>query len=145
MLRHRAPKAYSLLEVVMAAAICAAALVPALAMLRDGMTVADNIDTRHLLLIYSVSKMEQQLAVVAATWTTGTANGDFAADGHASIRYTVTRSDDPGSGGITGRLMSITVTTYSDDDGDDNMDASEMRTTVTTKIGKCVSYENLAS
>jgi hypothetical protein len=145
MLRHRAPKAYSLLEVVLAAGICATALVPGLAMLRDGMTVADNIDTRHLLLVYGVSKMEEQLAIVAATWTTGTASGDFAADGHASIRYTVTRSDDPGSGGITGRLMSVTVTTYSDDDGDDTMDANEMQTTLTTKIGKFVSYENMAS
>jgi hypothetical protein len=145
MLRHRAPKAYSLLEVVLASGICATALVPALALLRDSMTLADNIDTRHLLVLYGVSKMEEQLAVVAATWTTGTANGDFAADGHANIRYTVTRSDNPASGGITGRLMNVAVTTYSDDDGDDTMDATEMRTTLTTKIGKLVSYENKAA
>ena len=145
MLRHRARKAYSLLEVVLAAGICASALVPALAMLRDSMTVAENIDKRHLLLVYGVSKMEEQLAIVAASWTTGTASGDFAADGHANIRYTLTRSDDAGSGGISGRLMSITVTTYSDDDADDTMDANEMRTTLSTKIGKLVSYENLAS
>jgi len=41
--------------------------------------------------------------------------------------------------------MSVTVTTYSDDDGDDAMDANEMRTILTTKIGKFVSYENMAS
>jgi hypothetical protein len=145
MLRHRARKAYSLLEVVLAGGICATALAPALALMRDSMTVAENIDTRHLLLVYGVSKMEQQLAVVAATWTTGNASGDFAADGHANIRYTVVQTDDPASGGITGRLMSVTVTTYSDDDGDDAMDANEMRTILTTKIGKFVSYENMAS
>jgi hypothetical protein len=145
MLRHRAPKAYSLLEVVLAAGICSSALVPALALLRDSMTVANNIDTRHLLLLYGVSKMEEQLAVVAASWTTGTASGDFAADGHANIRFTVTRTDNPASGGITNRLMAVTVTVYSDDDGDDAMDAAEMRTTLTTKIGKSISYESEAS
>ena len=145
MLRHRAPKAYSLLEVMLAAGICATALVPALALLRDGMTLAENIDTRQLLLVYGVSKMEEQLAIVAASWTTGTTSGDYAADGHSNVRYSVARSDDPASGGIAGRLMSITVTTYSDDDGDDTMDANEMRTTLTTKIGQLVSYENKAS
>ncbi len=144
MLRLRAPKAYSLLEIVLAASICATALVPALAMLRDGMSLAEKIDTRHLLLVCGVSKMEEQLAIVAATWTTGSASGDFAADGHPNIRYTVSQSDSPASGGITNRLMSVTVTTYSDDDGDDTMDASEMSTSLTTKIGKFVSYENEA-
>jgi hypothetical protein len=145
MLRRRAPKAYSLLEVVLAGAICASALVPALALMRDSMTVAEDIDTRLLLLLYGVSKMEEELAVVAASWATGTASGDFAADGFANLRYTVLRSDDPSDGGITGRLMSVTVTTYSDDDGDNNLDADEMRTTLTTKIGKFASYENMAS
>jgi hypothetical protein len=138
-------KAYSLLEVVMASSICAAALVPALALLRDGMTLADIIDTRHLLLSYGVSKMEEQLAIVAAGWATGSLTGDFAADGHANIRFTVSRSDDPANGGLTNRLMSVTVTTYSDDDGDDVMDAGEMRTTLTTKIAKTVNYANKAS
>jgi hypothetical protein len=145
MLRHRAPRAYSLLEVVLAAGICSSALVPALALLRDGMSLGDNIDKRHLMLLYGVSKMEEQLAIVAASWTTGTVNGDFAADGHPNIRYTVTRSDNPASGGITNRLMSVSVTAYSDDDGDDTMDANEMRTTVTTKIGKLISYETKAA
>jgi hypothetical protein len=145
MLRHRARKAYSLLEVVLAAGICASALVPALALLRDSSTVADNIDKRHLMLVYGVSKMEEQLAVVAASWTTGTVNGDFAADGHANIRFAITRSDTPANGGISGRLMNVSVTTYSDDDGDDALDANEMRTVLTTKTGKLHSYENKAA
>ena len=40
--------------------------------------------------------------------------------------------------------MNVSVTTYSDDNGDDAMDASEMRTTLTTKIAKLVSYETKA-
>ena len=138
-------KGYSLLEVVLASTICATALVPALAFLRDGTVLTDTIDKRHLLLIYGVTTMEEQMAVVAANWTEGTTSGDFATDGHANIRYTVTRSDDPASGGIVDRLMSISVTTYNDDDGDDTLDAAEMRTILTTKVGKLVTYENKAS
>jgi hypothetical protein len=145
MIGRRAPKAYSLLEVVLAAGICATALVPALALMRDAMVLGENIDTRHLLLVYGVSKMEEQLAIVAASWPTGTASGDFAADGHPNIRYNVERSDSPADGGIGGRLMSVTATTYSDDDGDDSLDANEMRSSLTTKIGKFASYENEAA
>jgi hypothetical protein len=142
---HRARKAYSLLEVVLASAICATALVPALAFLRDGMALGDAIDTRHLLLIHGVSKLEERLAVVAAGWSEGTIAGDFAADGHANIRYIATQSDDAAAGGIADRLMSVSVTTYSDEDGDDALDPGELQTTMTTKIGKFISYENKAS
>ena len=140
----QASRGYSLLEVVLASAICATAIVPALAILRDGLLSAETIDKRHMLLIYGVQKMEEQMAVVAASWTTATQSGDFAADGHPNIRYNVTRSDSAGSGGITNRLMSITVTTYNDDDGDDNLDTGEPRTVLTTKISKLANYEALA-
>ena len=144
-IRHDAHRAYSLLEVVLASAICASALVPALAVMRDGATLADIIDTRHTLLTYGVSKMEEQLAIVGATWATGTVTGNFASDGQSSIRFAVTRSDSAGSGGITNQLMSVTVTTYSDDNGNNTMDSSEARITLTTKIAKLVSYETKAS
>jgi hypothetical protein len=142
---RRQRSAYSLLEVVLAAAICASALVPSLAFLRDSVTLGDIIDKRHLMTIYGVSKLEEQMAVVAATWATGTVSGDFAADGHANIRYTITRSDNPASGGVTNRLMNISVTTYSDDDADDMLDAAEMRTILTTKIAKLGTYEQKAN
>jgi hypothetical protein len=141
--RHRNGRyrgAYSLLEVVMASAICASALVPALAVMRDGMTLCDIVDTRHLLLLYGVSKMEEQLAIVGATWATGTVTGNFAADGQSTIRYSVSRSDSPASGGITNQLMSITVTTFSDDNGNGAMDTAEARLTFTTKVAKLASY-----
>jgi hypothetical protein len=142
---RRTTNAYSLLEVVLASAICSTALVPALALLRDGMTLASSIDKRHLLLIYGVSKMEEQMSIAAATWSEGTAAGDFAADGYANIRFVASRSDDVGSGGIVNRLMSVSVTTYSDDDGDDTLDAAEARNILTTKIAKLVTYESKAS
>jgi len=138
---HRAAKGYSLLEVVLASSLCATALVPALALVRDSMTLADTIDTRHLLLIYGVAKMEEQLAVAAASWTESTTSGDFAADGHPNLRYTATCSDDPGAGGVADRLMNVSVTVYSDDNGNDALDANEMRTNLTTKIAKMLAYE----
>jgi hypothetical protein len=144
MLRHRARKAYSLLEVVLASGICATALVPALALLRDGMTLADRVDARHLLLLYGVSKMEEHVAVVAAGWTEGTFTGNFAADGHPNMRYIVTQSDEVASGGIVDRLMNVEVTTYRDEDGDAALDADEMRNVMRTKIGKFTSYANKA-
>ena len=120
-------------------------LVPALALIRDSMTLANTIDTRQLLLTYAISKMEERLAVVGATWVESTVTGDFAADGHANIRFSASTSDAPASGGIDNRLMNVSVTAYSDDDGDDTMDATEDRIVVTTKIGKLMSYENKAS
>src|SRR6185369_11606961 len=115
--RARLRSGYSMLEVMLASTICVTAIVPALAMLRDGIALGDIIDTRHLLLTYSVSKMEEQLAVVGATWATGTVTGNFAADGQSSIRFSVTRSDAVVDGGIVNKLMVVTVTTYSDDNG----------------------------
>jgi hypothetical protein len=132
------------LEVVLASAICASALVPALAILRDGILAAETIDTRHALLLYSVRKMEEQLAVVAANWTTGSASGDFSSEGHADIRYSVSRSDSAGNGGISNRLMAVTVTAYADDDGDDSLDAGEPRVILSTKISKLIAYETMA-
>jgi hypothetical protein len=135
---------YSLLEVVLASAICASALVPALAILRDGISLGRKIDTRHLLLVYGVSKLEEQSAVVAATWAGGSLSGDFATDGHADMRYVVTRSDTTPDGGISDRLMNISVTAYHDDNGNDALDADESSVTVTTKISKLTSYESEA-
>jgi hypothetical protein len=134
-----------MLEVVLASSICLTALVPALAMLRDGIALGDIIDTRHLLLAYSVSKMEEQVAIVGATWATGTLTGNFASDGQSSIRYSVTRSDAVVDGGVVGKLMVVTVTTFSDDNGNNTMDSSEARTTMATKVAKLVSYVTKAS
>jgi hypothetical protein len=142
--QSRRLRAYSLLEVVLASAICASALVPALGFMRDGVALGDIIDTRHLLLTYGVSKMEEQLAVTGATWSTGTTTGNFASDGQTSLRFTVTRSDSAASGGITNQLMNVTVTTYSDDNGNSAMDTGEARITLTTKVAKLVSYATKA-
>jgi hypothetical protein len=147
--RRVAPAAFSLLEVVLASALCAAALVPALVIIRDGIAAAREIDIRHQLLLYGVGTLETQLAAVAAlnsAWP-GSAPppGDFAAEGQPNMRYVVTWSDNPADGGLTNRLMNVTVTTFYDEDGDATQDPSEPSVTLDTKIGKFASYENKAS
>src|SRR3954447_8622577 len=92
-LKRNGRRAYSMIEVVLASSICITAIVPALSMLRNGIALGEIIDTRHLLLTCSVSKMEEQLAIVGASWSTGTITGNFASDGQPTIRYNVTRSD----------------------------------------------------
>jgi hypothetical protein len=145
-LPRRCPRraGYSLLEVVLASTICLTALVSALALLRDSMSNATKIDTRHLMLLCGVSKMEEQQAVVAATWSSGAVNGNFASDGYPSIRYVVSRSDSPANGGLTNQLMSVAVTVYHDDNGNSALDTAEMRTTFATKISKLANYETMA-
>jgi hypothetical protein len=134
-----------LLEVVLASAICASALVPALAVLRDGVALGEIIDTRHLLLTFGVSKMEEQLAVVSTTWTNGTITGNFAADGQSAIRFSCSKSDSAASGGITNLLMSVSIITYNDENGNGVMDSSEARVTLSTKVAKLTSYATKAS
>ena len=94
---------------------------------------------------YAVSKLEEQLALVAANWISGTVLGDFAVDGNSSIRYIASRSDAESDGGLTDRLMHVQVTTYADDDGDDALDADEKRCVFRTKVGRFATYESLAT
>lgn len=128
---------------MLASSICASALVPAMAILRDGLLAAETIDTRHKLVIYGIQKMEEQMALVAGGWSTGSASGNYAADGYTSIRYSVTRSDAGASGGITDRLMNISVTVYNDDNGNSTLDSGEPTSTFTTKISKLATYAAL--
>ena len=139
---NRRSGGFSLLEVVAAAALMTLALVPALVILRDGMKWSRDVDTREKLLLYGVSKLEEHTALAAATWTSITTSGDFSADGHADLRFNVTRSDNPANGGLTDQLMAVSVTTYADQDSDDTLDVGEPRLVVTTKIGKFASYES---
>jgi hypothetical protein len=129
----------------MASSLAAIALVGSLALLRDGMIASRTIDQRQMLTTYAVSKLEEQLALVAANWTSGTVVGDFAADGHASIRYVASRSDAQSDGGLSDRLMHVQVTTYADEDGDDALDADEKRCVFRTKVGRFATYESLAT
>lgn len=135
--------AYSLVELVAATALMASTLVPALELVRDGMELSEEADRRQLLALYATSQIEQTLCSVADSWSLGTTTGDYSADGHASIRYTTSTSDDPLDGGVTSLLMDVRTTVYFDEDGDDTFDADELNCSFRTKIGKFATYEAL--
>lgn len=133
-----------MLEVIAASALIATMLVPALAMMRDAMAMSRDIDQQNLLSIYAVSKIEEQMGTIAASWTTGAVAGDYAADGHSDIRFTATRSDAVVDGGLVDQLMNIDVTTYYDANSNDTLDAGEFSVDMSTKVGKFVVYESEA-
>ncbi len=135
-------RGFSLLEMLVAAALVTGTVVPALAVIRDAMAQSRVMYRQHLLANYAVQILEDQAGFVATNWTNGTISGDFAADGHGNIRYTLTKSDDPSDGGLVGQLMNLVVTVYDDADGNDLLGASELRETYRTKVAKMNSYEN---
>jgi hypothetical protein len=133
---------FSLLEMVFATALLAGTLAPALAVMRDAMAISRETTVRSLLVNYAVQKLEEHSALGIGTWTNGTTSSTFNADGYPKIAYTVTRSDAPGDGGITGSLMSVRVTVFEDLDADISLDANEIQVLMRTKIAKLATYEN---
>ncbi len=129
----------------MAVTLVAGTLVPALALIRDGLDLSQTTDEKALLTNYAVCKVEEHLALVAASWTSGTATGDFATDGFSNLRYLVTQSDAVADGGIVDALMHVQVTTYVDENNNDALDSTEPQCHFRTKIGKFASYEAIAS
>lgn len=139
----RGPSAgFSLLEMIAATALVAGTLAPALAVMRDAMAVSREGARRSLVANYAVQVLESQAALVMQNWANGTATGNFADDGYASIKFTAVKSDAPADGGLINRLMHIQVTAYDDQDGDSVADASEIKASIRTKVAKLTSYVN---
>lgn len=135
-------RAFSLLEIAAASALIAATLVPALALVRDAMAVSREMHRRSLLASYAVRILEDQSALVATNWINETVTGDFSSDGHSDVHYIVTKSDDPGDGGIVDQLIQVEVIVFDDADEDATLDSNELRETYRTKVAKLNSYEN---
>ncbi len=133
---------FSLLEMLAAAALVTGTVVPALAVIRDSMAKSRDLHQQQLLGNYAVRILEEQTAYAATNWTNETITGSFSADGHGSIRYTLTKSDAPADGGLVSQLMNIVVTVYDDADGDSTLDVSEIQETYRTKVAKLNTYEN---
>lgn len=136
--------AYSLIEVIAAIALMSATLVPAVSLVRDAMDTSIECDERQLLALYAVSQVEQRVAMISYNWSTGSASDDYAADGHANIRFNTVADDQPASGGVAGLLMDIRSTVYLDADADDVLDADELSCQYRTKLGRFATYEALS-
>jgi hypothetical protein len=133
---------FSLLEMVAAAGLMAAILVPALSVMRDAMAKSRSLHQRSLLANYAVRVLEEQCASVAGSWATGTDSGSFVSEGHATIRYDVTKSDAVVDGGLLDQLMHIQVIVYDDADADVTPDSDELQVNYRTKVAKLNTYEN---
>jgi hypothetical protein len=127
---------------IAATALVAGTLAPALAVMRDAMAASRESARRNLLATYAVQSLEYAAGITMQTWTTGTAAGNFATEGHAAIRYVLTRSDDPASGGLTGRLMHVQVTVFDDANGNATLDANEVNVRFRTKVARLLTYQN---
>ena len=135
-------RGFSLLEMVFATALLAGTLVPALAVMRDALTISRETTSRSLMANYAVQKLEEQMALGMGTWTNDTDANNFAGDGHPGIAFNSVRSDDPVDGGITGSVMHLEVTVFEDLDSDLIPDAGELTLKMRTKIAKLATYEN---
>lgn len=138
--RRPSPAGYSLVELVASIALMAATLVPALKLVRTSMETSVEMDQRQLLALYAVSQIEQQMASAAMDWTSANYSGNYAADGHSSIRFETVCSDDPVDGGVEDTLMAISTTVYYDSNGDSSLNADELQCSYRTKIGRFATY-----
>jgi type II secretory pathway pseudopilin PulG len=139
---RRVSDGFSLLEMVLATALLAGTLAPALAVMRDALALSRETTIRSLLANYVAQKLEEHSALAIGAWTSGSATGTFSAEGHPEIAYNVTRSDSPAEGGITGSLMHVWVTVFEDLDADLNPGSGEIQVSMRTKIAKLATYEN---
>ena len=141
-IRTDRPRGSSLLEVLLATVLIAVALVPALRLMRDSLAVGREIEARDQLTTFATSKLEEHLALVGADWSTGAYTGDFAAEGHPTFRFLVSRSDTGGDGGIVDQLMAVTATIWEDLDGDGTSDSGEPSVILGAKVAKIASYQD---
>lgn len=141
----RPPRGVTLLELMLATSLTALALVPALRLIRQGIKISGELETRQLTTTYCVSKLEEQLCVSAASWEQHVLTGNFADDGYSALRYRVTTSDAAIDGGIPDQLMAVTVIVWEDGNNNGLPDGGELQTTMRSKIAKMTTYQNAAA
>lgn len=135
-------RAFSLLEMLMAAALVTGTVVPALAVIRDAMGESREMHARKLLSNFAVLLIEEQCAYAAMHWTNATDSDTLAAQGYSDLAYDLRRTDSATYGGIVGRLMHIEVTVFDDRNGDLIPDSNELQVTFRTKVARLNTYEN---
>jgi prepilin-type N-terminal cleavage/methylation domain-containing protein len=142
----RRPKnGFSLVEMILATALLAGTLAPALTVMRNAMSISRESARRALLANYAVEALEYAQGVTMQSWTTGTTTGNFASDGYPTLLYSVTRSDAPAGGGITGRLMHVQAVLWDDVNGNSTLDSSEIAVRMRTKVAKLTTYQSVAN
>src|SRR3954465_5400660 len=104
----------TLIELVAATTVLGIALVPALRIMRDALAVEEDIEYATAMSTLCASQLEQSLAKTAGAWNTTAESGSYSSIGYSRLRYSVTKSDAPPSGGLTDQLVAITATVWDD-------------------------------
>lgn len=133
--------AQSMLELVAATTVISIALVPALRLTRDSLVRMNELELHEEALSFCTGKIEQQLALTAATWNLNDEEGDFSADGRSELHFQVTKSDALDDGGSPDSLAVIRVIVWNDEDGGNDLDAEELRIQLDAKVAKLLAYE----
>jgi Tfp pilus assembly protein PilV len=132
----------SLLEVLVASALMAMTLVPALRLMRDGLRISRELENRELLTTFCTSKLEEHLALASADWQTGNFSGDFSVEGYSDLRFTITCSDSGADGGISDQLMAVVATAWDDMNGNGTLENNEMAVVLGSKVARLASYQD---
>ncbi len=133
-------RGYTLLEVIAAAALTGTVLVASLALLRDAVGLSNRVDRHNLAHALCVSKLEEQLNLAAANFTTANLSGSYVSQGFSDVRFHVLRSDSGADGGISNRLMAVTVTVWVDTNGDAVISSGEQSVSLASKVAKLALY-----
>ena len=131
---------HTLIELLAASAIIAVAITSTLSLMRQGMEITRDTEQRGMVTTLCISKLEERLAAVPNNFTNSTTTGTFAADGYANIRFSAVHSDNPVDGGITGKLMVVTVTVWDDANGNTVRNSGEASVTLTSKVAKITAW-----
>jgi prepilin-type N-terminal cleavage/methylation domain-containing protein len=141
-LRKRRNRGYTMLELVAAIAITGAVLVTTLTLTREGMELCRKADLADVMTLLATSRMEQESARAAVDFLTLDESGTFAAEGYPLVRWHAVHSDQSADGGITDRLMAISLTVWDDADNNGSLDATEPSTSFHTKVANMSDYQN---
>lgn len=133
------------MELVAATTILAITLVPALRIMRDSLSVSQEIEKANQMSSFCVSRLEEQMATTSGSWAETRLTGDYAAQGYPTLHYEVFRSDERSDGGIPGALMVIRTTVWDDENDNNSLDAGEPNVSYRTKIGNFASYADAAN
>lgn len=142
---RRARHGNTLIELVAATTVLAIALVPALRIMRDALAVEEDLEYATAMSTLCAGRLEQTLAATAASWNTSAESGSYSSLGYSRLKYAVSKSDAPASGGLTNQLIAITATVWDDADSDSVLDTGEKRVQFSSKLAKLAVYNSSGS
>lgn len=132
----------SLLEVLAASTVMAAALVPALRLMADSLEQSRNMEAREAMATLAMSLLEFDAGQTAANWDLSgqVRTGLSRTVGVPGLVVQTRRSDAVVDGGVPGKLATVQVVAWQDTNANQIVDGQEMSVRFATKVARFVSY-----